>query len=100
MQLELKEVNELVKYFTDQSAYSLVQQENPKLKYKRVSNTLIEPHMEQEGHEGQNQIVFQIKDDLFVVITVSSDSYGGNMRISNIQFAKPVEKKVTNYESV
>jgi len=39
-------------------------------------------------------------EDVFIKLTVTTDSYGDNEKITSIQFVSPVTKNITNYEPI
>ena len=53
-----------------------------------------------EGDSIHYEICSTDKDDIFVKIQISTDSYGGSESITGIEFVKPVEKRVYNYEPI
>ena len=50
-----------------------------------------------QGQEGETQILYDIGEDQFLLVTVNTDSYGDNEHISSLRLVKPVKKQVTVY---
>lgn len=102
MQLELSQVNEILEYFAEATAYNLEHGNisyNKKNKYESVSKEIVNQYRESQGEEGQIDFVFKITDELYVRVSCMADSYG--KRTHNIiKFVKPEEKLVTVYESI
>ena len=56
------------------------------------------------GSQGESDTITRVydlsKNDLFLKIELSTDSYGNNESVSKIEFVKPVVKQVTDFETV
>lgn len=73
-------------------------------KYRRVAETNDE---KLDGHDGgwQGQYntlteIYHITDDLYVKLTLKTDSYGDNEGISGISLVSPVVKQVQDFVEV
>ena len=55
-----------------------------------------------QGEESQKSIVYDIGlgDSVYMKVVLSTDSYGHETGISSVQFVKPIEQVVTNFEAV
>jgi len=91
--MEIKQINEI-----------LANLENPTA-VKGVSViTSHEPTKKDELDQGESDSRMKIYttpvQDVFLKITEKSDSYQSNWRITSVQFVQPVNKTVTNYETI
>jgi hypothetical protein len=69
---------------------------------------LIEKIVEKEidsdyGEQGESSIyheVYPFDSEVFIKLTINTDSYGYNEFINGVQFVKPIQKTVTSFESI
>lgn len=67
---------------------------------KEVKKEIEDPDGEQ-GEEGVSFEVYKTSfDGMYVKLTIKTDSYGDNERITGIQFVKPTTKTVSVFEPV
>lgn len=54
--------------------------------------------------QGESSEIYEIyptdEKDIFIRLTINSDSYGDNEFVNGIEFVSPIQRQVTNYESV
>lgn len=92
--MEIKQINEILKNvfnYPSSKGYTKVLDEKPSTyheeKYQGTEDTRIE--------------IWDLhQDNLLVKLDYTTDSYGDNERLTNIQFVKPITKSVTDYESI
>lgn len=55
-----------------------------------------------QGESDQYVKIFKLKSDneIYVAFEYETDSYGDNERVTSIQFVKPANKTVINYEPI
>lgn len=87
--MEFKEINALFKDIN-------------KLRSQKIETTVAHKvDGETQGDEGTSFEICPVPNQqLFVRLTIKTDSYGDNETISSIEFVQPIERKVTNYESL
>lgn len=76
-------------------------------RYKNRSK-LIEKIVEKEinseyGEQGESSIfheVYPFNNEVFIKLTINTDSYGYNEFINGVQFVKPIQKTVTSFEPI
>lgn len=100
MESNLREINELLGNLRNL-------RHNPKLKFieKVDVNTSISDDSYGDGRMGEEDTYYEIyeivgENDLFLKVNWYTDSYGGNEAIEGIEFVKPKETRVTDYEKI
>ena len=54
-----------------------------------------------QGEEGEQIDIYDLGfDSMFLKVITTSDSYGGELGVTSIQFVKPIVKQVTDFEPV
>jgi len=55
-----------------------------------------------QGEEGLTHEFYEVKgeENLFIRLTITTDSYGDNESIQGVQFVRPKEKTVTVFETI
>lgn len=70
---------------------------------KMVEKTVVKDLSGRE-EQGKSNEIYEIyptdEKDIFIRLTINSDSYGCNEFVNGVEFVSPVQKQVTNYESV
>lgn len=89
--MDYKKLNEKLKSLNEIRYGSIVSRQV-------ISN--VDPDHPSQGKEGEEVEVYDIglPDGMFLMLTINTDSYGDNERVSGIQFVKAKEKKVLVYE--
>jgi hypothetical protein len=74
---------------------------NQKPYQKDVLKEIKNPDGEQ-GEEGLTYEFYEVKgeENLFIRLTITTDSYGDNESIQGVQFVRPKEKTVTVFETI
>ena len=57
----------------------------------------IDPDGEQ-GESGLSYEVYKLTDDLYIKLTIGTDSYGDNEHVTGVEFVQPKQKVVTEFE--
>lgn len=68
---------------------------------QRVAKQVVK-EIDEEGEMGESGLtyeVYKISDDLYIKLTVGTDSYGENEYVQGVQFVQPKNTVVTSYES-
>lgn len=102
MQLDLKEVNEILEYFENADPYCLDQGKvnyNSPIKYTLIEKILVKEHTERQDYQGQTDYIFKIKDTLYVKVSAISDSYG-DFDTVQVRFVAPREITKTEFENI
>ena len=63
----------------------------------------IEKVIEDEGEQGESGLsyeVYKITEELFIRLTINTNSYGDDEFINGIEFVKPKEKNIVVYETI
>lgn len=102
MQLDLKQVNEILEYFEECSNYDLDRGRrsySEPLKYELVDKVTVRDFEENQGYSGQIDYTFKLNEGLFVTVSCISDSYGEYSH-NKIRFTVPKNKTVVQYEQI
>lgn len=90
--MTLTEVNEVLKNLS---------QWNLEKSYTKVATaTNNEWNKEGSGYEGTRETIYDLKNGIFLKIIETQDSYGNDEQITGIQFVKPKEVLVTQFEAI
>lgn len=72
-------------------------------KFKKVSENTID-NLKGEVRQGENNEIIEIyslgEKDLYLKLTLRTDSYGDNESVHSIQIVKPIVKQVTDFEPI
>jgi len=102
MQLDLKEVNEILEYFENVEPYYLDKGQidyKTGLKYELIEKVLVKDHMELSGYNGQTDYIFKINDSLYIKVSHISDSYG-DFKSTSVRFVVPKEVTKTEFKNI
>lgn len=90
--MDFKQLNELLKDL------SRIRNNNEQIS-KDVIHTI-----EDEGNQGDEGVSYEVYkipyDNLYVRLTIKTDSYGDNEYVSGIEFVQPIEKTIQTFESI
>lgn len=99
MQLEISVLNKVLKNIEYPKSAGLVNQD------KVYTRNIIGVHNDWEGNQGDSNEYYITYthpelDGILVKFTYETDSYGGNDRITSIQFGRAVKKEISVFEEV
>lgn len=71
---------------------------------KRISTQVVKK-IDEEGEQGESGLSYEIypfkpEENIFIKLTINTDSYGYNEFVNGIQFVSAVEKLQTVYEKI
>lgn len=85
------------------SIYNLRHNAATKKKFPKVSSHL-EDNLKGEERQGVSNVITEIyeieKDTSYIKLLLETDSYGYGETVTGIEFVKPVEKLVTQFEKI
>ena len=72
------------------------------IKYPKVLNTMID---NLEGGSAQGEYdeyieVYSLGENIYLKLVLITDSYGDNEQLNSIQLVKPIERLVTDFETI
>lgn len=92
--MNYKKINEVLK---DLNGWNLSK------KYTKVSENVPEDFSQEksQGDTSVKSIVYKLDfDDLYLRVDIESDSYGEGETLTSVQFVKPVQKTITDFEAI
>jgi len=55
----------------------------------------------EQGEEGLSYEIYPLPiNGIFIKLTITTDSYGNDERVSGVEFVRPLQKTITNYETI